>query len=239
MAAARRSRLAPLLVAAVVAAPAAASAEPWRVDLERSTFAVLTARAGVAARLAHDHLVVARGPRCELDFDPADPAATRLACVQPVLALDADPTAERARLAPRLELLGVRSGALPPVDDDDRAEIRAAMLAADQLFADRFPEIRAELVSLVRRGGDGNARVALGWDARIRLTLRGETVETTAPARFELDGELLTAELVAELRFTDFRVEPYSGVLGTVRVADLFHLYVELVATRAATEAAP
>jgi hypothetical protein len=230
MAAARPIRIASLLLAAALAAPAGAA--PWRVDLERSTFAVVTARAGLAARLAHDHLVVARGPRCELDFDEADPAATRLACVQPVLALDADPAAERARLAPRLELLGIRSGALPPVDDDDRAEIRAAMLAADQLFADRFPELRAELVSLVRRGGGEGARVALGWDARIRVTLRGETVETAAPARFEVDGETLTAELVAQLRFTDFRIEPYSGVLGTVRVADPFHLYVELVAAR-------
>jgi hypothetical protein len=232
MAAARPARLVSLLLAAALAAPAAAGAERWRVDLERSSFAVVTARAGVAARLAHDHLVVARGPRCELDFDPADPTATRLSCVQPVLALDADPAAERARLAPRLEVLGVRSGELPPVDDDDRAEIRAAMLAADQLFADRFPELRAELVSLVRRGGGDGARVALGWDARIRVKLRGETVETTAPARFEVDGDTLTAELVAQLRFTDFRIEPYSGVLGTVRVADPFHLYVELVAAR-------
>lgn len=229
---ARRAALA--LAVSLLAAPATAAAATWEVDLERSTFAVLTQRAGLAARLAHDHLIVARAPQCTVEFDPADPGGARLDCRQPTLALDADPTAERERLAPRLELLGARTGALPPVDADDRAKIRAEMLGAGQLFAERFPEIRVALVALAPRGGGANARVALGWDARLRLTLRGETIETTAPVRFEVDGDELVAELLAELRFTDFRIEPYAGVLGTVRVADLFHLYVELVATRGA-----
>lgn len=232
----RPARLTALALASgLLATPAAAGAATWEVDLERSTFAVLTQRAGLAARLAHDHLIVARAPRCTVEFEPADPGGARLDCRQATLALDADPTAERERLAPRLELLGARTGALPPVDADDRAKIRAEMLGAGQLFAERFPEIRVELVSLVPRGAAGaGARVALGWDARLRLTLRGEIFETTAPVRFEVDGDALVAELLAELRFTDFRIEPYSGVLGTVRVADLFHLYVELVATREA-----
>lgn len=228
----------------VQAAVDAGAAAAWEVDLERSTFAVLTHRAGVAARLAHDHLIVARGPQCELALDAARPESARLTCRQAVLALDADPSAERERLAPRLELLGARSGPLPAVDAGDRAKIRAEMLAATQLFAERFPEIRAELVGLAPRGGSdggdggdggdgaGGARVALGWNARVRLTLRGETVETTAPVRFEIAGDRLSAELLAELRFTDFGIEPYSGVLGTVRNADLFHLYVALEARR-------
>jgi len=224
------------LVGGALAPPLLADPAAWEVDLERSTFAVLTHRAGLASRLAHDHLIVARGAQCELTLDPAAPGDARLACRQAVLALDADPTAERARLAPRLELLGARSGPLPAVDAGDRAKIRAEMLAPVQLFAERFPEIRAELLALAPRGGGGaeSARVALGWNARLRLTLRGQTVETTAPVRFEIADDRVTAELLAELRFTEFGIEPYSGALGTVRNDDLFHLYVELVARRAA-----
>jgi hypothetical protein len=230
----RSSRAARAALLAALATPLSAAAAAWKVDLDRSTFAVLTHRDGVAARLAHDHLIVARGAQCDLELDTAAPAAARLACRQPVLALDVDPAAERARFAPRLVLLGALDGDLPPVAEGDRAEIRAAMLGARQLFAERFPEIRVELLELSPRGGGGgaNARVALGWDARLRLTLRGETVETTAPVRFEIDGDRLTAELLAELRFTDFRITPYRAALGAVRNTDLFHLYVDLAARR-------
>jgi hypothetical protein len=108
------------------------------------------------------------------------------------------------------------------------------MLHARQLFAERFPEIRAQLVALAPRGGGrAGARVALGWDARLRLEVRGRTIERHFPARWELDGDELRAELLGELRFTDFGIEPYSALLGAIRNADLFHLYVELVARRA------
>jgi hypothetical protein len=217
-----------LAAAAAAAAAPAARAESWRVDEQRSTFAVLTHRAGPAARLAHEHLIVARGARVELEFDREAPETTRF----PVLALDADPTAERAALTPRLETLGVLAEPLAPIEEDDRGKIRKAMLAPDQLFADRHPEVRAELLALERRGGDGNARVALGWNARVRIEVRGVAVERDVPARWELvDGEL-RAELLAELAFTDFSIEPYSAVLGAIRNADLFHVYVELVAVR-------
>lgn len=213
-------------LAAALVTPALAVAAEWTVDVERSTFAVLVHRAGFASRFAHDHLVVARAPSCELDFDPAAPAAARLACRQSTLALDVDPPAERARLAPPLVRLGALAGELPAIPEDDRRDIRAAMLDAKQLFAERFPEIRAELLALEPHHGDETH----GWRARLRVELRGESVETTAPVRWELaDGEL-TGELLAELRFTDFRIEPYSALLGAVRNADRFHLYVELAA---------
>jgi len=225
-----RSRLILVTLVAALAAPALAGAAAWRVDPDRSTFAVLVHRAGIASNLAHDHLIVARAPECELDFDPVAPEVTRFAFGQAVLALDVDPPAERQRLAPRLAQLGALSGGLPAIPDEDRRKIRAAMLDARQLFAERFPEIRGELVGVERRGSSDASRVALGWSARLRVVLRGETAETTAPLRWELvDGELV-AEALAELRFSDFRIEPYSAALGAVRNADRFHLYVELVA---------
>jgi hypothetical protein len=219
-------------LAAAFALPGAGAAAAWTVDAERSTFAVLVHRAGFASRFAHDHLVVARSPACALDFDPGAPAAARLACRQAVLALDVDPPAERARLAPRLAALGALAGALPAIPEEDRRDIRAAMLDAKQLFAERFPEIRGELVALAPDGGGTEST----WSARLRVELRGETVETTAPLRWRLAGGELTAELLAELAFTEFRIEPYSALLGAVRNADRFHLYVEIVARPAGGE---
>jgi hypothetical protein len=232
-----------LLVLALAAAGPAGAAAPaapaWSVDLGRSLFAVLTRKAGPAARLAHDHLIVARAPRVELGLDPSAPESARLAVTIPVQSLDVDPPAERAARSARLRELGLLDAELPPVDEGDRGKVRVAMLDEGQLDGARFPAVSAELVALERRGGGAAARVALGWDATVRLTVRGRTVEKRVPARWELvDGEL-RAEAVAEARFTEFGIEPYSAFLGAVRNADLFHFVVEIVARPAASPAAP
>jgi len=228
------------LLAAALLLPASLSASSWTVDPARSTFAVLTHKDGVAARLAHDHLVVARNPRCVLDFDPAAPETAQLSVVVPVLALEIDADEERAKHQERLTLLGALTEPFEPVDDDDREKIRASMLAPKQLFAERYPEVKAELVSLAPRGAGGgaaSARVALGWNAKVRIEVRGVAIETTVPVRFEVvdgpSGRELHGELLGELRFTEFGIEPYSALLGAVKVADLFHLWVDLVATPA------
>lgn len=217
------------------AVPAATAAPAWTLDEAASLFAVLTHKAGLGARLAHDHLVVARAPQVAIRFDPDRPAAAELDFSLPVLALDVDPPGERAARAERLRVLGVLSGELPPVDPGDRDKVREAMLAPTQLFASRFPHVTAELRGLARRGGAAGARVALGWDATVKVTVRDRTVERRIPVRFEIDGDRLTAEALGEFRFTEFGIEPYSAFLGAVRNEDLFHLVVELTARRAPT----
>lgn len=236
-------RLFPYLLLPVLFSPVAGAwAESWRVDPERSTFAVLTHRAGVAARLAHDHLVIARRPTVELAFDSAAPREAKLSVTVPVLALEIDSNAERARHAERLRILGALSGELPPVDEDDLPKVREAMLSPQQLFAERFPLVKAELLELAPRGGGGgaeSARVALGWNAKVRIEVRGQSAEKTFPVRFEVveleagAGRELHGELLGELLFTEFGIEPYSAVLGAVKVDDLFHLWVDLVAVPA------
>jgi len=231
----RPARFAPIAISLLAAAVAtAAPAAEWRIDPEESVFAVLTHRAGLGASLAHDHLIVARGTTAVLDFDLANPEATRFTFEVPVLALDVDPAADRARWAPRLRELGVLDRELPEVDADDRAEVREAMLGPRQLAAEQFPTVSAELVALERRGGAAGARVALGWNATVRVSLHGKRVEKVVPVRWETkDGEL-TAEALGEYRFTEFGIEPYSAFLGAVKNADLFHILVEIVARPAA-----
>ena len=122
------------------------------------------------------------------------------------------------------------------VDDADRAKIREAMLAPKQLFAERFPEVKAELLVLAPRGEGGgreSARVALGWNAKVRLEVRGKSVEKTVPVRFEVEQGVLRGELLGEFKFTEFGIEPYTAALGAVKVADLFHLWVDLIAVPA------
>jgi hypothetical protein len=115
------------------------------------------------------------------------------------------------------------------------------MLGRSQLDAESFPAVVVEVLGLERRGGDGGAgaRVALAWDARVRVRLHGKTVERQVPVRWEVANGELTAEGLGEFRFTEFGIRPYSAVLGAIRNADLFHLYLHLVARPAAAAAPP
>jgi len=197
---------------------------------------VLTHRAGLGARLAHEHLVVAPLGAVALDFDPARPEAARLALATRADALEIDAPAARAHWGERLVELGALAGeGLAAVPEKDRPKVREAMLSPGQLDAARFPEIRAELLALARRAGPGGARVALGWTARVRLTVRGKSIDRELAARWQIDesGELV-AEALGEARFTELGIEPYSTLLGAIRNDDRFHLFVALAARPAA-----
>lgn len=217
---------------ALMARSAPAEMRPYRLDPSASVIAVLTHKAGLAARLAHDHLIVAPLAAASLALDPAAPERASFQVAVRAEALEVDPAAARARWAPRLGELGaLPAGELPAVAPGDGIKVRQAMLDTGQLDAARHPEITVELLSITRRGGE-SARVALAWTARVRITVRGRAVEVDAPLRYELAADgTLEAEALGELRFTDFGIPPYRAMLGAVQNADLFHLFLHLKAT--------
>ena len=236
--------LAGTLRAAPPSGPQAAAAN-WRVDPEASSFVVLTHRAGPAARLAHDHVVVAHDPTIALAFDPRDATRTRVSFVEPVLALEIDAPEDRQTLEPRLRELGLLREPLGAIDPDERAKVRAAMLDAHQLFADRFPEIRAELSAVEPGGGASPTDLAAAGtrsgegEARLAVEIRGTRSEQRVAVSWSVRGDELDGDLVAELRFTAFGIQPYSSYLGLVRNDDRFDLVAHLVARRTGAGAAP
>ena len=221
----RRDFLALTLSAAL--SIASAGAAEWQVDPAKSVLAVLTHKAGIASGLAHDHLVTAPVAGLALSFDSAAPEATRAALVVAVEALEIDHFAARRAYQARLQELGFGPATLAPVADSDRKKVRQAMLGESQLDALNFPEIRAELLSLVRAAAP---RSAFDWTAKLRLSVHGKSVERDLAARFTLAGGQLTAEAWGEFRFSEFGIEPYSAALGAVKNEDRFHLYLALAA---------
>jgi polyisoprenoid-binding protein YceI len=226
-------RIAPPLLAAALtfaaAAPAATSAgaAELRIDPARSTFAVLTRKAGVASGFAHDHLITAPKAALALSFDPADPAATRATFDVEVAKLEIDPPGPRARLEARLHQLGIGPADLPSISIADRKKVREAALSDRQLDAAAHPALRAELLGLEKSAkpeGD------FAWTAKLRLTLRGKSVERPLATRFESAGGQVTAEAFGEFKFSDFGIEPYSAALGAIRNDDRFYVYVALAA---------
>ena len=125
----------------------------------------------------------------------------------------------------RLELAGITKQ-YPAVRANDDVSLR---VSPGQIHAERFPQIEATLTGLERRGGE-TARVGLGWNAKVKVTIHGKSVEKLVPARWEESGGELVGEALGEFRFTEFGIEPYSAMLGAVKNADAFHIYVKLVA---------
>ncbi len=225
-----------LLVAALAlvmpASPAAATVAEYTIDPAHSVFAVLTHKVGIGSSLAHDHLVVAEKPAVKLEFDPDSPAALKVAFAVAVATLEVDAPGPRAAWKGRFKELGIHSGELPLVPDADRQKVRVAMLGESQLAATMFPEIRAEVFGLEPNKSAG-PRVVPPWIVLARLTIRGKTIERRLPATWSEQNGTLSAEIVGELHFRDFGIEPYSTFLGAIRNDDLFHLFVSVVARRA------
>lgn len=207
-------------------------------DPEASLVAVVTHKAGIAARLAHDHLVVAPlGDTTTLDlsFDPARPETTRFVLETEVEGLVVDDGMLQEQWYPWLEGLAVLEEPFSEISAKDRGKIRQAMLGEEQLDAADHPTLIARLVALepAEATEDGSP---FDWRATVELTIRGESHQRPLAARFELsppvDGDetryRLVLEAVGTFRFGDFDIEPYSALFGAVRNDDTFHLVLHL-----------
>lgn len=225
--------LAAFFLAGVLVAPALLAQETV-FHRDSSVFAVVTHKAGVAAKLAHNHLVVATDYTLDGNFDPAEPTATRLTLDASVQGLVVDDAAQHQAWQDRiiaLEILGEPFGELK---DSDRKKIRKSMLSKGQLNVEKHPRLSAEIVGITDSGsGDFPYRV------RLKVDIVGQSVETELTGRVESSAGGHVLEAYGELKFTDFGIKPYSAMLGAVRNDDPFHLFVHLVFRPTAEAEAP
>lgn len=203
---------------------------PWRISEEESVFAVVTKKAGFAARLAHNHLVVARDYLVRLSLNPERLERTvfDLEAVSPSLVVD-DP-AERDRWEERIVALGIVDDLGAP-DEGQREEIREKMLSDDQLDAESDPRISVTLIG-VQSGETVEGDVTFPYVAEIAIRVRGETVTREVAADFRVEGDRIHVEAVGHFTFEEFGIEPYSAFLGSVKNSNDFVVYLNLQGVR-------
>ncbi|MEM1178245.1 MAG: YceI family protein [Acidobacteriota bacterium] len=201
-------------------------ASPWTLDPEASVFAVITHKDGVAAKLAHNHLVTAHDVTAELAFDPGAPEASSLRFETPVEALQIDEPSEQARWYPRIAELGLLDEEFSEIDAGKRDKIRGSMLGRKQLDA-RTHATLSGATGAIKKDSEGLYVVEL------ELTIKGQPASRPISARYRVDGERLVIEGWGRFEFTDFGIKPYSAMLGAVKNANGFHVYLQLEATRA------
>ncbi|NIA57760.1 YceI family protein [Massilia sp. TW-1] len=182
---------------------AASGAAVYAVDSGASLIAVTVRRAGLMARLGHEHVVASH-----------------------TLAGFAAPGLGRADLAFRLDALTVDephllrdAGIATQPSPEAVAGTRSNMLGP-VLDAQRYP-----VVSLhVERPGDGALQVA--------VTLHGVTRRLDLPATVRVDAATIVADGTARLKQTDFGITPFSVGAGLLAVGDELEVRYRIVARR-------
>lgn len=219
--------------AAMVPSPAAeapSAARIWQVDQDASVFAVVTQKGGFAARLAHNHLIVARGYDVAFEFDPENLPATTFQFETPSAQLVVDDPVTRERWQGRIVELGLVDDLGEP-GEDDREEIRQTMLSDDQLDAEEYPTISVQVQNVVEGESPVGPEV-FAHLAEVAISVHGQTILRDVPARFRIDGDRIFVEAVGHFTFEEFGIEPYSAFMGSVKNKNEFVFYLNLEASR-------
>jgi len=222
-----------LLVALLVPLACCAWAEPvtYTVDQAHSVFAVVTHKAGLAARLAHNHFIAPKTYICEINGESGSIEGLSFLLKFPVSELAADIPETQETWFKEIRKAGILEELFSEVSESDRATIEKHMRAEGQLDAERFPEIEVELVSTQSITSIESIKSKQGEKtferaATIRFAAHGKTVERAVPANVTLSNGALNVEAVGQFRFTEFGIEPYSAFLGAVKNQDEFDVYV-------------
>ncbi|MCK9531202.1 MAG: YceI family protein [Gammaproteobacteria bacterium] len=209
----------------LVSAPGAAEPLLYQIDAAATHFAVVTHAVGPG----HDHLITAQNYDAELVAEGDRLDGARFTLAVPVGALVVNAPAQVERLWPRLRALGIVEKPFPSLSEDDREAIIQRLRSESQLDAVGYPTLRARVLRIVDEAVTWNDH-SFPQQVDIALTLRGRTLERRVPATVRLSGQRVRATAAGAFRFSDFDIKPYGTLFGLIRVADEFHVYVELAA---------
>lgn len=219
------------VVAAVLVGAGLAWGAEYRVASERSVFAMIVHKGGLASALAHNHFIFPE--RYELTLTHTAGAATTADFALSFRAEDlvVDLPEAQTQWFPLIKELGILEKPYSALGEEDRAKIRRTMLGAGQLDAATYPTLGAELTGIVK--AESAPVPGFDYTATVALTVRGVTVEAPYVARI-VEGEdgSLTITAAGSYLFTDFGMAPFSGLWGAIQNQDRFHILAHFEAVR-------
>jgi polyisoprenoid-binding protein YceI len=170
---------------------------------------------GPMAALGHNHIMSVRELSGSVQWQ-ADPARGRLELQFPVAGILVDEPERRAAAGDDYRSV---------VNDATRAGTRDNMLGARLLQAEQYPRISLRSQQLIATGPES-------LRALLEVQVRGRATTVEVPLRWQLAGELLSANGTFMLRQTALGLEPFSVALGALRVADEIEVRFNIVARR-------
>ena len=184
----------------------------YRVDAEATQLWLYVGADGPLARLGHHHVIISHGLRGTIWWhSQLERSGCELQITVDEFVVD-DPK-ERAAAGPEFS---------KPIDDDARLGTREHMLGERQLDAVRTPYVSLRCHHISSTPG--------GLILRLKVTLRGHESEMLVPLTLERTEKTLQASGAFSFKQTDFGLEPYSALLGALRVQDEIRARVHLVA---------
>ncbi len=191
----------PLLLACLnpaLTAPEAAAA-PGTYNLGGSLYIqVYKDPSTVAAALAHDHIIQAKGWSGTATIDLADLSTCSMDISVPVDTLVVDATPIRENL-----------GYTTFPKDSEREDIKKEMLSEDQLNGTKYKDITWKTTKCEMMG----ERVNMTGD----LTIRGKSKTLTLPMSVKQDEVSFHAKGAVAIKATDFGFEAYSAGFGALK----------------------
>jgi len=194
-----------------------------------SIFAIVTHKAGLLSSLGHNHLVFAGQYEANLTMEDNDPTSIKLKFSTPVAELKIDDPKANETWYPHLEAAGILDEAFSDVSEKNRKKMTKSMLSKKQLNVNKFPKIEAS-IDAVREKSDTVGKLETTHVLTLKLVIRDVSRTISVPAAITIDNGTLSIRAVAEMKFTDFGIEPYSAMLGSVANDDQIHIFVDLVA---------
>ena len=213
--------------------PAATINPVWdfAIKSDDSVFAIVTQKAGVAAKLAHNHFIAARSFDAKLSADSSNLNKGSFEFKTKVNDLEVDRADLQKRWYPTVQALGWLKEPFESLKDSDRETIRENMLASDQLNSEKFPDISAKIEKITDDASKIGER-NYGKKATVALTIRGKTVTRDFAANINLQGQELQVDAAGALKFTDFGISPYKALLGALGNDDRFYMLVSFRALK-------
>ena len=190
---------------------AVAYAADYKVDAERSELVVRLFKGGVAAAIAHNHVVRAVEYSGGAKGDSNNPEAASIWIEVQTASFKADEPEIRERY-------GLPKG----ISDKDRRKIQATMLSAKQMDVEKYSTMKFRSTSVEEQS---EGRYQITGD----LTMHGETRSVTFPITVEDENGDLHGSAAIDFKQSDFGIKPYSAMFGAVRNRDDAILYAKIV----------
>jgi polyisoprenoid-binding protein YceI len=206
-------RLGIILLFTLLTISGAAQATDYVVDPERSELVVQLFREGLAAVLAHDHVIRATEFSGEARSDADNPSTASMWVEVRADSLRADEPEIRAKY-----------GLQKPISDKDRRKIQATMESERQMDVEKFPLMKFQSVS-IEELSDGQYTVTGD------LTIHGVTRSVTFPATATEENGAFRGRVSIRFNQSDFGITPISIMLGAIRNRDEAVLHADIVFT--------
>lgn len=192
------------------AEPAAPAVQTFKVDGAKSVIFATTKKTGVAAGLAHDHVIRATQTSGDISYSATDASKNSISVTVDVNSMAIDRTADR-------KIAGLEG----EVSNGDQESVKKNMLSEGQLNGAKFTTVSFKSSSITPAGSD---KYTVEGD----LTIRGVTQKVSFPAKVTVEADSFHGTGSIAITHTQFGFEPYSAAFGAIANSDAIKLSLDI-----------